>query len=237
MRCRSSVKWIPSLFLIALVVAAPGVVSRKSQAEEKTDFARWEKDIAAFEQRDQEKPPPKNAILFAGSSSIRLWDLTKSFPGMETINRGFGGSQLADVVHFAPRIVLPYQPRRIVLYAGDNDIAVGKTPEQVHADFQAFDRAVHEKLPKIRIVYISIKPSLRRWHLIDKIRKANALIEAECKKSDRLVYLDVVAPMLGKDGKPRPELFADDGLHLNAKGYALWAELLKPHLERKRRDK
>lgn len=219
-----------------LVVAASAVAGQTSRAEDKADFTRWEKDIAAFEQRDREKPPPKNALLFVGSSSIRLWDLSKSFAGVEAINRGFGGSQLADVVHFAPRIVLPYEPRRIVLYAGDNDIAAGKTPERVFADFQAFDRVVHKKYPKIRIVYIAIKPSLRRWPLIDKIRKANALIEVECKKSDGLVYLDVVAPMLGKDGKPRPELFRDDGLHLNAKGYALWTELLKPHLDLKRTD-
>ena len=234
-RSRSG-KWI-ALLLIALVLAAFGRVSPTGRAEEKADFSRWEKDIAAFERRDRDKPPPKNAVLFVGSSSIRLWDLPKSFAGVEVINRGFGGSHLADVVHFAPRIVLPYDPRLIVLYAGDNDIAAGKTPERVHADFQAFDRTVHKKWPKIRIVYIAIKPSILRWPLIDKIRKANSLIEAECKKSDGLVYLDVVAPMLGKDGKPRPELFRDDGLHPNEKGYALWAELLKPHLEPKRSQK
>jgi lysophospholipase L1-like esterase len=227
---RQAVKW---LMLSTFLLATTSAVAPRGQAEEKAEFARWEKDIAAFQERDREKPPPQNAVLFVGSSSIRLWDLSKSFPDLQAINRGFGGSQLADVAHFVPRIVLPYEPRLIVLYAGDNDIAAGKTPERVLADFRAVERAVHTKLPKIRIVYISIKPSLRRWHLIESIRKANALIEAECKKKDRLVYLDVVAPMLGKDGKPRSELFADDGLHLNAKGYALWTDLLKPHLERK----
>src|SRR6516164_10408221 len=132
-RSRSG-KWI-ALLLIALVLAAFGRVSPTGRAEEKADFSRWEKDIAAFERRDRDKPPPKNAVLFVGSSSIRLWDLPKSFAGVEVINRGFGGSHLADVVHFAPRIVLPYEPRLIVLYAGDNDIAAGKTPERVHADF------------------------------------------------------------------------------------------------------
>jgi len=219
------------LVLPGLIVLTAGVFLPRTRAEDKPDFARWEKEIAAFERRDREQPPPKNALLFVGSSSIRLWDLSKSFPGVAAINRGFGGSQLADAVHFAPRIVLKYEPRMVVLYAGDNDIAAGKTPEQVHADFQAFVRTVHKELPKIRIAYISIKPSLRRWHLIDSIRQANALIEAECKKDKRLLYLDVVAPMLGGDGKPRPELFAKDGLHLNEKGYALWAALLKPHLK------
>src|SRR5262245_56312343 len=121
MNQRQLAKGIPCFVLTILIVASAGVVGRRSQAEDKADFSRWEKDIAAFERRDKEKPPPKNAILFAGSSSIRLWDLSKSFPGLQAINRGFGGSQLADVTHFAPRIALNYEPRLIVLYAGDND--------------------------------------------------------------------------------------------------------------------
>lgn len=218
------------LVLISFLALLTGA-SLRADAEQKQDFSRWEKDIAAFEKRDKEKAPPKNPIVFAGSSSIRLWDLAKSFPHLPAVNRGFGGSQMADVVHFAPRIVLKYDPRLIVLYAGDNDLAAGKTPERVQAGFQALVKTVHEKLPKARIVFICIKPSLRRWALIDKIRKANALIEAECKKDDRLVYLDIATPMLGDDGKPRRELFANDGLHLNANGYAVWTERLKPYLD------
>ncbi|HEY7154546.1 MAG TPA: SGNH/GDSL hydrolase family protein [Gemmataceae bacterium] len=231
MNRRQFVKGVARFALAVLIAVSSGIAGRRSQAEDKADFSRWEKDITAFERRDKENPPSKDGILFVGSSSIRLWDLPKSFPGLNAINRGFGGSHLADVVHFAPRIVLNYEPRLIVLYAGDNDIAAGKTPERVRDDFKAFVQRVHEKLPKTKIVYISIKPSIRRWQLIDKIRKANALVEAECKKSERTLYFDAAAPMLGDDGKPRPELFAKDGLHLNAKGYALWAERLKPYLE------
>jgi lysophospholipase L1-like esterase len=208
-----------------------GLLTHGANAEEKRDFSRWEKSIAAFEQQDKDKPPPKNGIVFVGSSSIRLWNLAKSFPDLPALNRGFGGSELADVAHFAPRIVLKYEPRLIVLYAGDNDIGGGKAPQRVAADFQAFTRLVHDKLPKTWIIFVSIKPSLYRWNLIDKIRKANALIEAQCKKDERLRYLDVATPMLGDDGKPRRELFQGDGLHLNEKGYALWAERLKPHLK------
>jgi lysophospholipase L1-like esterase len=156
--------------------------------------------------------------------------VAKSFPGMDVINRGFGGSELADSVYFAPRIVLPYEPRTVVLYAGDNDLASGKTPEQVAADFREFTRIVLAKLPKARIVYISIKPSPSRWKLVDKSRQANELIAAHCKSDERLVYVDVTAAMLGADGKPKAELFRGDGLHLNAKGYEIWASLLKPHL-------
>lgn len=217
--------------LTGLLFLTPALLLPRTWAEEKPKVSRWEKDIAAFERNDRQQPPPKNAVLFVGSSSIRLWDLAKSFPDVRAINRGFGGSQLADSVHFAPRIVLPYEPRLIVLYAGDNDVAAGKTPEQIQADFRAFVRTIRKGLPKTPIVYLSIKPSLRRWHLIEKIRKTNALIEGECKKGEGVVYLDVASPMLGEDGKPRRELFADDGLHMNAKGYALWAERLRPHLK------
>ncbi len=231
MKCKRVMRHPSRLALTALVAGIAGLFLPQARAEEKPDFARWEKEITAFERKDKEKAPPKNAVLFVGSSSIRLWDLAKSFPGMTTINRGFGGSQLADSVHFAPRIVLKYEPRIIVLYAGDNDIAAGKTPKQVHADFQAFVQTVHKTLPKTLIVFLPIKPSLRRWGLIEPIRKANALIETECEKDKRLLYIDVATPILGKDGKPRPELFAKDGLHLNEKGYALWAAILKPRLE------
>jgi len=200
-------------------------------ADDKPDFSRWEKAIAAFEDRDREKPPPKNAILFVGSSSIHFWDLPKSFPDMDVINRGFGGSQIRDSVHFAPRIVVKNEPRLVVFYAGDNDIALGKDAEQVAADFRAFVKVVHKQLPKTKIAFLSIKPSLQRWSLWDKMQKANSLIEAECKKDGRLIYVDVAKPMLGDDGKPRPDLLGTDGLHLNAKGYEVWAATLKPYLK------
>jgi lysophospholipase L1-like esterase len=216
--------------LASLVLLTTGLLAQQ-KADNRPDFTRWEKDIAAFERQDRDKPPPKHAILFVGSSSIRRWDVSKSFPGLEVINRGFGGSQLADSVHFAPRIVLKHEPRIIILYAGDNDIAAGKTPEQVFADFQAFVRTVQKALPRTRIVFLSIKPSLRRWPLWPKMRQTNVLIERECKKDERLAYLDVAAPMVGTDGKPRPDLFVEDGLHLNEQGYALWTSILKPHLK------
>jgi lysophospholipase L1-like esterase len=218
----------PSRMILPLLLA--GALCRPGIAEEKPNFARWEKAIAAFEARDAKDPPPKGAILFVGSSSIRLWDLGKSFPGLATINRGFGGSEIVDATHFAPRIVLPYQPRVIVLYAGDNDLARGKSPERIHADFRAFVKAVHADLPKTRILFLAIKPSIRRWALVDRIRKANALIAGDCKKGEYLTYVDVFTPLLGKDGKPRPELFVKDGLHLNAEGYKVWASVLRPLL-------
>lgn len=220
-----------AVLFLAAVLPPLAVLSGPCRGADSPDFSRWEKDIAAFEKQDKDAPLPRNAVLFAGSSSIRLWNLKKSFPGLDAINRGFGGSQIADSTHFAPRIILKAEPRVVVFYAGDNDIAAGKKPEQVYDDFQDFAALVHKQLPKTRIVFISIKPSLARWAMVDRQRKANGLIEAFCKKSDYLAYLDAATPMLGEDGKPRKELFRKDGLHLNDKGYELWASLLRPFLK------
>ena len=165
-----------------------------------------------------------------GSSSIRLWNLKDSFPGLPVVRRGFGGSQLADSVRYAGRIVVPCKPRIVVLYAGDNDTASGKSPEEVARDFESFVGAVRRALPETRIVYISIKPSIQRWHLAAAMREANALIRAIVEKDPAMSFVDVWPAMLGEDGKPRRELFVEDGLHLSAEGYRLWSRLLLPHL-------
>ncbi len=194
------------------------------------DPKRWEAAIASFEQQDKQSPPPQGEVLFVGSSSIRMWKLNESFPQEKYINRGFGGSHIADSTFYADGIVTPHKPRVVVLYAGDNDLASGKTPEQVATDYQAFVAKVHAKLPQTRIVFISIKPSIARWKLIDKVREANRLIAEFSKQDSRLVLVDVEKPMLGDDGLPRPELFLPDGLHMTAAGYAIWTSLIAPHL-------
>jgi lysophospholipase L1-like esterase len=192
---------------------------------------RWEADIRAFEEADRKAPAPEGAVLFVGSSSIRMWDtLQRDFPDVRLVQRGFGGSTLADVVFYADRIILPYRPRMVVVYAGDNDLAAGKTPETVFADYKALVRKIRRALPRTRIAFIAIKPSLARWKLIASIRKANALIEEHASRHRRLRYVDVFTPMLDRDGTPRKELFVEDGLHLNARGYALWKDVLAPTL-------
>lgn len=214
---------------VMLVCVAAGFVTEA--AAQQAGPERWKSAIEAFEKADATMPPSKNANLFVGSSSIRMWKLDNSFPDLPVINRGFGGSQIEDSVHYIDRLVLKHDPRVVVLYAGDNDIGSGKSPERVLADYQAFVAAVHAKLPKTRIAFIAIKPSLKRWSLIDKIRDANQRIEAVTKTDDRLEFIDVDAPMLGSDGKPRGELFQKDGLHLSDEGYRLWASLVRPHLK------
>ncbi len=192
---------------------------------------RWESAISEFEAQDRESPPKKGGVLFVGSSSIRLWKLDKHFPDLQPLNRGFGGSEVADSVHFADRIVLPYEPRVIVLYAGDNDIAGGKTPCEVHADYLKFVDVVRQHLPETRIVYVAIKPSINRWALIHQMRATNALVLATCADNEHLEFVDIDTPMIGENGEPRPELFVQDGLHLSEAGYELWTGLVLPHLQ------
>jgi lysophospholipase L1-like esterase len=219
-----------SRFAFATIISLLFALAARGDEAKKYDPARWERDIARFVDEDARVRRVPGATVFVGSSSIRLWDLDKSFPEHHTINRGFGGSQLEDSVYFVDRLVLRHSPPVIVLYAGDNDIASGKSPEQVAADYAAFVAAVHEKLPQSKIVYIGIKPSVKRWHLIEKIRTANKLIQTAVEKDERLVFVDVDAPMLGEDGKPRKELLREDGLHLTPAGYEVWTKLVTPHL-------
>ncbi len=200
-------------------------------SEDPTKFAKWEQAITAFEESDRNAPPPKNGVVFVGSSSIRMWNVKQSFPNTPVINRGFGGSQIEDSAHFADRIVIAYQPRVVVFYAGDNDINAGKMAEQVEADFRQFVKGVHDKVPQSRILFMAIKPSPSRWKFIEIQRDANARIRKFCESEKNLTFVDVVTPMLGPDGQPRAELFLKDQLHMNADGYRLWTEIVMPHIE------
>lgn len=213
------------LVLLLLVVARWGF-----PAQTQNTAARWEKNIQAFEKRDKAAPPAEGGILFLGSSSIRMWPLDDYFPHLPVINRGFGGSQVSDSIAFLDRIVLPCKPRIILFYAGDNDIAAGKSPETVRDDFDTFTGRVHDALPDTRIIFIAIKPSISRWRLVGKMRKANRLIQERIQQDKRLSYADIDTPMIGPDGMPRPDLFLGDGLHLNAKGYTIWSDLVRPML-------
>ena len=191
---------------------------------------RWEPAIKAFEDQDRKTPPAAGANVFVGSSSVRMWKLDLSFPKHVVINRGFGGSQLGDSVRFADRIVIAYQPRVVVLYAGDNDLNAGKSPAAVFADYRAFRDKVHAALPETKIVFVSIKPSPSRWKLREKALEANSLIREEIEKGQGQVFVDVWTPMLGEDGTPRAELFLKDQLHMNDIGYEIWTKLIEPHL-------
>jgi lysophospholipase L1-like esterase len=216
-----------SRLTILILAALPVAVAPAQDARPN----KWEPEIKKFEAADRDHPPPANAVVFIGSSSIRLWKLADSFPGMEALNRGFGGSHLADSAHYADRIVTPYRPRAVVVYAGDNDLAAGKTPEQVRDAYREFVTKVRAKLPTVPIIYIGIKPSPSRWKLADKAQVANRLITEAQRGDSAQRFVDVWGPMLGADGQPRAELFLADKLHMNEKGYKVWAEMLKPLLK------
>jgi lysophospholipase L1-like esterase len=190
------------------------------------DPARFDAEIGAFEAWDRQNSFPQNAVLFVGSSSIRMWPTSESFPKLAVINRGFGGSHISDVNYFAERIVVKYSPRLIVFYAGDNDIESGKSPQQVFDDFQAFAKLIRDRLTNTRIIYLPIKPSVARWPKWAQMQDVNARVERLSQSDERIIYVDSATPMLGGDGKPRAELFLDDGLHLNSVGYALWTDAL-----------
>ncbi len=192
---------------------------------------RFEKEIAQFEAQDRKNPVKPGGILFVGSSSIRLWKLKDSFPELDALNRGFGGSHLSDVVTHADRIVLAYKPKTIVLYGGDNDLASKKTPETVRDDYRKLIEKVRKALPETKIIFIAIKPSPKRATQMEMSAKANTLIREVMKGDDKQIYLDVWPRMLGSDGQPKAELFVTDMLHMNEKGYEIWAELLKPMLK------
>ena len=218
-----------TLLLIFCSLAMSGANARSQQPPAAAD--RWEAEVRKFEEADRKSPPPKGAVLFIGSSSIRLWEsLAQDFPDAQVINRGFGGSQISDSTSYADRIVAPYEPRMIVLYAGDNDLAGGKTPERVFEDYKAFVRRVREKLPRAKIAYLSIKPSPARAPLMQKMRAANELIRGYTAGGNNLIYIDVFTPMLGGDGQPRGELFGPDRLHMNKEGYRLWRKVVAPYL-------
>ena len=207
------------LALTVLNVSADPQPGRDADAQQ---FARWEKEVSAIEKRLADDPPKPGCVIFAGSSSVRQWDLKKSFPGAGYVNVGFGGSQIPDCTHFVGRLIAPHKPRAVVLYAGDNDLAAGRTPEQVLADFRAFCAAVHATVPRCRVLFVAVKPSPARWKIVETQKKANSLVRDYCGTDDRLAFVDVVPPMFGADGTPVAALSAKDGLHLSPEGYEKW---------------
>jgi lysophospholipase L1-like esterase len=192
----------------------------------------WDATFAQFAADDLSHPPPAGGILFVGSSSIRLWsDLEAQFKDLPVvIKRGFGGSQLSDCVKHLNRLVVRYHPRLVLVYAGDNDLAAGSSPEEVLRRLAAFVDGVHSELADTRIAYIAIKPSPSRVGLLTKIRDTNNLIRDYAAAQGKVDFIDVYTPMLDAAGKPRPELFLADALHLNSDGYALWKRVIAPHV-------
>jgi lysophospholipase L1-like esterase len=194
--------------------------------------SKWEESIAAFVALDREHAPTTGGVVFVGSSSIRLWnDLETQFRDAPVIvKRGFGGSKMSDCTRYLDRLVIPYKPRLVLVYAGDNDLAEGRSPQDVFQHFVKFVEDIHKALPETRIAYISIKPSPARAALIPRVRETNELIRRYIAVAHNLEFIDVFTPMLDPQGHPRAELFRADALHLNVAGYALWKTIITPHV-------
>ena len=195
---------------------------------------KFEDQIKAFEAADQKAFPPAGAVLCIGSSSMRMWHPTikEDLAPLTVIPRGFGGSTMSELLHAADRIVIPYKPRAIVVYEGDYDIASGIAPETVRDTFLAFERKVRAALPEVRIYVIAVKPSIKRQKLWPQMTVANRLLAEACRQGQLMTFIDVAAPMLDADGKPRKELFVKDDLHMTRAGYEVWRDTVRPVLHK-----
>lgn len=194
---------------------------------------RFDQAIANMEKEDSTRMIRENEVLFVGSSSIRFWKtLGLDFDPIPAINRGFGGSTLPELIHYADRIIFPYNPKLIILYCGENDIAEGASPEEVFKMYKKLDDMIAAKLPNANLVFISMKPSVARWDLWDKYKAGNALIREYIESKEKREYLESADVMLTESGQPDTSIFVEDMLHMNEKGYAAWKELVRPIVEK-----
>jgi lysophospholipase L1-like esterase len=192
-------------------------------------------EIAAFKKQDSISFPPKNAILLVGSSSFTNWkEVQLYFPKYTIVNRGFGGSSLTDLIRYQRDIIFPYQPKQIIIYCGENDLAESDTvtAKMVYYRFEKLYFSIKKQLPRVPVVFISLKPSPSRWNLRYKMVETNNMIKKFLFKTTGNQFIDVYYSMLDKDGVPIKEIFLDDKLHMNAKGYAIWQKLIEPVLKK-----
>ncbi len=202
------------------------------RAEEKpTGLAKWEASIQKFEAADKATPPVPGGVVFYGSSSIGMWDLPTSFPNMQTLNRGFGGSDMAAAAHFYERVVPQHQPRIVVLYEGDNDLAGGRKADQILAEFETLVTQHRAALPEAKLICLTIKYSPSRAKLRMDQEATNALLKSRCAQDPHLLYVDLASTLLDEEGQPQPKYFKPDMLHLNPEGYAVWNAKLRPVIE------
>lgn len=211
-------------FLIAIIFCW----SFDSYSQQNAPFYQ---EIVAFKKADSLQMPPKNGILFIGSSSLRMWkDLEKTYKNYNAIKRGFGGATLEQAIFYADDIIFPYQPKQIFIYSGENDLAEGTSPEITFDRFKILFKLIRKKLPEVPISFISIKPSISREKLMPQMAYTNQLIKVFLSAQAKTSFIDVYHPMLQANGKPITDIFLADNLHMNAKGYEIWKNAITPYL-------
>lgn len=216
---------IPSLlFLVTVCVLSP------SYGQQQKDPERFRKEVDSIVALNR-SVDKTNLVLFTGSSSIRMWSSLKSdFPKHNVVNMGFGGSEMADLLYYASDIIVPLTPKKIFIYEGDNDISFGRTIKDILSSADSILLLVRKDLPQAEVIFISPKPSLSRWNLKEQYEAFNTALKDWAADKKRVKFADVWTPMLDKSGTVKKDIFIEDGLHLNKKGYAIWTATLKKYL-------
>ena len=213
------------ILAVLLYFSLPGL-SQDSEGPE-----RFEESIQKFEQQDKEIPFPDGAVLFVGSSSIKIWEsLDQDFPGVKAINRGFGGSQFSDLLYYIDRVVTCYRPSKIFIYEGDNDISAGKKTKDIINEAKQVRQVIARILPGVPVLFISAKPSVARWKLRKKYMQLNSELSLYAGNTPYTGFVNVWSPAMDSSGEVMKDIFLEDNLHMNAKGYAIWKKAIEPFL-------
>ena len=216
---------------VSPIQKTPGQTAKGSSSGSGKKVKRFEKEIQKIEKKTA--PLPMGTILLTGSSSIGRWKLAEYFPGIQTANHGFGGSQTDELLHFAPRILIKFKPTTVVIYEGDNDLAQGKTPMAIRDCYQKLLDLIAKELPTTKVFCLAVKPSPSRIQRIDQQRELNALLQRMCHESKNARFVDGFSPLLDDKGQPLLENYQADKLHLSPKGYAKWTEVMTQVLKDK----
>ena len=217
--------------LVSLIFLLCSLSCTFAQDKADPDPHRFSGSFASFAKQDRDRPFEKGGIVFVGSSSVRMLDIPKYFPGIVALNRGFGGAHISDVNHYLEQAVLQYEPGTVVFFCGGNDLWSDKSPAQVRADFDEFTRRLFDRVPNAKLIVLATRPSPRRIRIIEQEHKLNTLFKAAADLDERVTSLEgSAARFLNEAGKPRTELYAKDQLHMNHAGYLIWGEIIRPHL-------
>lgn len=193
---------------------------------------RFESEVIALNDKEFKIDPNKEVVVFTGSSSIRMWNTVQDYyPHINAINTGFGGSHFSDLFYYLDELIFRFEPKKVFIYEGDNDVAGEKSPMEILLNSAMVYGALSTRLPDAEFFFISPKPSISRWHLKDTYEETNSLLRDFCDVNENLTYIDVWNPMLNDSGEPMKNIFIEDNLHMNEKGYQIWGKVIGEYLK------